>query len=358
MTDRSSAATSAARPGARSPRSSTTTCRDRASRPAGAARRPARPRCRRGAVLGEGALHQQPAGRPVGLEVDPGHELVAQQERQHVVAVDALLGAACRSRCGSGSRRAARRARAPRRPGRTGSAAPGPRPRAGGGRRGGGRPGAASPRSSTGSSSPDSTIVATAGAGGRRHPVVVGQAPRRSPPRGTARRGGRGRGAAPRRVRSGAASTAVGQHPLGQVVADLELAGAPGDRHPPDSVEVVEAPAGLATSSSPSAPWTRGSPSSSSRAVDGAAVGDLGDQPARQLVVGRRRHHLPRRSAVVLAPVLHRRPQLDRHEGLHVGPVLDQPALLASRRGPLEQRRCRRAPSASRAACSGPAAAR
>src|SRR2546423_183163 len=42
------------------------------------------------ARLGERARHAQHAGLPIGLEVDPGYQRVAEQERQHVVAVDPL----------------------------------------------------------------------------------------------------------------------------------------------------------------------------------------------------------------------------------------------------------------------------
>ena len=49
-------------------------------------------RLRRGAVLGERARHEEGPVGAVGLEVDPRHEPVAQQEREHVVAVQPLLG--------------------------------------------------------------------------------------------------------------------------------------------------------------------------------------------------------------------------------------------------------------------------
>ena len=42
------------------------------------------------AVLDPGRLHEQPSLGPVGLQVDPGDVAVAEQERQHVVAVDPL----------------------------------------------------------------------------------------------------------------------------------------------------------------------------------------------------------------------------------------------------------------------------
>ena len=42
--------------------------------------------------LGVGRLHPQHAGPAVGLEVDPGDEPVAEQERQHVVAVHCRFG--------------------------------------------------------------------------------------------------------------------------------------------------------------------------------------------------------------------------------------------------------------------------
>ncbi len=44
-----------------------------------------------GAVLGPRRLHDQPAVLAVGLEVDPADDLVAEQERQHVVAVHPLV---------------------------------------------------------------------------------------------------------------------------------------------------------------------------------------------------------------------------------------------------------------------------
>ena len=49
-------------------------------------------RLRRRVVLGVRRPHQQRAGLPVGLEVDPRDQPVAEQERQHVVAVHPLLG--------------------------------------------------------------------------------------------------------------------------------------------------------------------------------------------------------------------------------------------------------------------------
>ena len=55
-------------------------------------------------------------------------QLVAEQERQHVVAVHPLRRPACRSPAGTGSRRSAPPAAAPRRASRTGSAAPAPGP--------------------------------------------------------------------------------------------------------------------------------------------------------------------------------------------------------------------------------------
>ncbi len=38
-------------------------------------------------------LHDEAPGLPVGLEVDPADDLLAEQEREHVVAVDAVCGA-------------------------------------------------------------------------------------------------------------------------------------------------------------------------------------------------------------------------------------------------------------------------
>ena len=81
----------------------------RPSQPAPSAARPPAPRPRR-------RRHRPRRTRParaarpatVGLQVDPRDEPVAEQERQHVVAVDALGAPGCRSRSGSGSRTAAR----------------------------------------------------------------------------------------------------------------------------------------------------------------------------------------------------------------------------------------------------------
>ena len=103
-------------------------------------------------VLGAGRTAPAAPAGPVGLEVDPGHEPVAEQERQHVVAVDPLRRRACRSRCGSGSRRAARCAvalpdqRVERRQQR-----PGPDPARERGPRDPGRPGSVQPSTATGS---------------------------------------------------------------------------------------------------------------------------------------------------------------------------------------------------------------
>ena len=44
------------------------------------------------AGLGERALDEQRAALAVGLEIDPGDQLLAEQERQHVVAVHPLGG--------------------------------------------------------------------------------------------------------------------------------------------------------------------------------------------------------------------------------------------------------------------------
>ncbi len=59
----------------------------------------------------ERAWHQERLRLAIGLDVDAGRDRLAVQVGQHVVAVHTLRARACRSRCGSGSRRAARRAR-------------------------------------------------------------------------------------------------------------------------------------------------------------------------------------------------------------------------------------------------------
>ena len=112
----------------RSPRSPTST--SSSAKPARPSRRSsaassAATRARVDAGLGERPRHPQHPGGAVGLQVDPGHQLAVEQEREHVVAVHPLAAPGRRSRCGSGSRRAARCGRAPRSAGRTGTAARG-----------------------------------------------------------------------------------------------------------------------------------------------------------------------------------------------------------------------------------------
>ena len=201
------AATAEVSAGARSPRGSTTTV----SRPSQPARRSSSAASSSAVSSGAPASAQAAftSSRPVlavGLEVDPAHDLVAEEERQHVVAVHALVRRACRSRCGSGSRTAARCARAPTRPGRRGSARRAPPTRRGTPRvavevrRAG-----STPRSAPGPAPPPrrarrprraAPAASAAAASGSSRP---GSAPWRR--RGTGPRGGPARGRPPRRWR-------------------------------------------------------------------------------------------------------------------------------------------------------------
>ena len=70
--------------------------------------------------LGEGALHAQHAGGPVGLEVDAADELGRRAGTAARSSRRSASAAACRSRCGSGSRTAARCGRGSRPASRTG----------------------------------------------------------------------------------------------------------------------------------------------------------------------------------------------------------------------------------------------
>ena len=119
-----------------------------------------------------------------------------------------------------------------------------------------------------------------------------------------------------------------GQDPLGQVVADLELGGAAGDRQLADLVEEVE---GLARLGPVPAPvLLRARP---------AGADDLLELTRRDRPGLRRDGHpdpldhrvldvlppLAAGGAVEVHPVLHERPQVDGHERLDVRPVLHHP---------------------------------
>ena len=165
-------------------------------------------------------------------------------------------------------------------------------------------------------------------------PVVVGQAAHRRHPVGRAPRAGPARGRPPRRRRR-ARQDLGREHPLGQVVDQLELAVAAGDREVADQEEVVERLAWSPTSSSPSGPSRaarrrRGRARSRPR----ASATSASSRSARSSSTSS--HHLPSLRAVGLHPVLHHRPQLDRHERLDVRPVLHHPARLLLR-GPRQQ---------------------
>ena len=95
------------------------------------------------------------------------------------------------------------------------------------------------------------------------------------------------------------------------------------------------APCGSPTSSSPSRPSCRGPPSSRSRAVEGPPSRTWSRTRSTIAEVGLHPRPPPRAVAEELHPGPHHRPQLDRHEGLDVRPVLDHPARLLLR-GPLE----------------------
>ena len=134
---------------------------------------------------------------------------------------------------------------------------------------------------------------------------------------------------------TGAASTAAGSTRSGSVVDRLELRVATGDGQLAAPGRGSRGPCGPPTSSSPSrpcaaarrrrgrGPWRPRGP--------GPGRGPASTRPG---LVAQPRPP-PRALAEGLHPVPHHRPQVDRHEGLDVRPVLDHPARLLLR-GPPE----------------------
>ena len=171
---------------------------------------------------------------------------------------------------------------------------------------------------------------------GRGHPEVVPQARQRGHPvrgRGPthqlARRVLPGRGARGQHMR--------GEHPVGQVVDDLELGAPAGDREVADQEQVVEHPPGVRPVPPPVSPGAR--PAELSVELPGGrgpAVPDRGEQRLLQLRVGLQDAPLAALGPVVVHPVPHHRPQVDRHERLDVGPELHDPARPALS-GPTQQ---------------------
>ena len=285
----------AASAGARSPRGSTTTSAS-----------PSHPASRRSSAESSSAVSAGRRGsayapltssRPrlaVRLEVDPGDDPVAEQERQHVVAVDPLLGGdvdldavvEVEERLGARPLPHHRVERAQQRPGADPARQPGvavqvgrslpARDR---------RPGPARPprpgRRRRSRCPPPASGSSRAGPG-------------RSRPRGSGRPDGPARARPPRRVGVGRARTRGRDHPLGQVVADLELAVAAGDGHLPRRVEVVEHPAGLGPVPAPVVLRAR-QPVVEVPGGRGAAVGELGEQALlRASSLAATKPHLPR----------------------------------------------------------------
>ena len=118
-----------------------------------------------------------------------------------------------------------------------------------------------------------------------------------------------------------------GQHPLGKVVPDLELAVAPGDGDLAGHVEVVERALGGRPVPSPVLLVPRQAVIEVARG-GGSPVGDLGHQVLDELLADLAPPPLVLLGAVGVHPEPHHRPQLDRHQRLHVRPVLDQPPRL------------------------------
>ena len=121
------------------------------------------------------------------------------------------------------------------------------------------------------------------------------------------------------------------QHPLGQVVEHLELAGAPGDRDVADEEEVVE---DLARLRPVPAPVLLGARAGAELLLEVArrhrsAVADRVEHARLEVGVGREAP-LAALGAVLLHPVAHQRPQLDRHQRLDVRPVLHEVARAAA----------------------------
>ena len=136
---------------------------------------------RRRVRLAEACLGQQPAAGPVGLQVHPAPRCGPAAGKAGRSSRTGAWAQGCRSRSGSGTRRAPP-ACAARRPGsRRGSAGPCPLPCAAAGRRRGGTASGPSRRTVTGSSRPLSTRCSTeSGRGLDRCPEIVGETPHRA----------------------------------------------------------------------------------------------------------------------------------------------------------------------------------
>ncbi len=149
---------------------------------------------------------------------------------------------------------------------------------------------------------------------------------------------------AARRISSLFASASVGaglsrcsrrDDPLGEVVADLELAVATRDRDVAHHEHVVEG----ASAGRPVPPPVHLLPRQAVVEVAGgrcSAIGDLREQAVGELLGDDAAPPLVAAVAVARHPVSHHRPQVDRHERLDVGPVLHHPAWPALRRAAYE----------------------